>query len=84
MAYRVLIRRKAQKQLDRLQEQYREWIIGDVFALADDPRPPGCRRLQSREEWRIRIGDYRVIYAIDDEAREVLVVDIGHRRNVYR
>lgn len=84
MAYRVSIRRKAQKQLDRIQEQHRERIIGEVFALADDPRPPGCRKLRGREEWRIRIGDYRAIYTVDDEAREVLVVDIGHRRDIYR
>lgn len=83
-AYRVSIRRKAQKQLDRIQEQHRERIISDVFALADDPRPPGSRKLRGREEWRIRTGDYRAIYTVDDDAREVLVMDAGHRRDIYR
>lgn len=84
MAYRVSIRRKAQKQLDRIQEQYRERTISGTIALGDEPRPSGSRKLRGREEWRIRIGDYRAIYTIDDEAREVLVVDIGHRRDIYR
>ena len=84
MAYRVSIRRKAQKQLDAIQEQYRERIIAGVFALDEDPRPPGCRKLRGREEWRIRVGDYPAIYEIDDEAREVIILDIGHRRNIYR
>lgn len=55
-----------------------------MFLLAEDPRPPGSSKLRGREEWRIRTGDYREIYEIDDEAREVLVIDIGHRRDVYR
>jgi mRNA interferase RelE/StbE len=84
MAYWVSIRRKAQKQLDRIQKQHRERVIADVLALAEDPRPPGCRKLRGREEWRVRVGDYRAIYEIDDERREVLVLDIGHRRDIYR
>ena len=84
MAYRVSIRRKAQKQLGRIQEQHGERIISDAFALEDNPRPSGSRKLHGREEWRIRVGDYRVIYRIDDAAQEVLVLDIGHRRDIYR
>lgn len=53
-------------------------------ALAQNPRPPGIRRLQGRAGWRIRIGDYRVIYEIDDEQRVVEVLKIAHRREAYR
>jgi mRNA interferase RelE/StbE len=48
-----------------------------------NPRPPGCRKLAHSEAWRIRVGDYRVIYEIDDSSHAVLVVHVGHRRDVY-
>ncbi len=84
MTYTVLIRRKAQKQLDGIQEEYRERIIGAVFALAEEPRPSGCRKLRGREDWRIRVGDYRVIYGVDDARRVVEVLKVAHRRESYR
>lgn len=56
-----------------------------LLALADNPRPPGCKKLQGREEtYRIRVGDYRVIYRVEDDRLIVLVIEIGHRRDVYR
>lgn len=54
------------------------------MSLAEDPRPRNCRKLQGREGWRIRVGDYRVIYEIDDTTREVLVVTLVHRKDIYR
>lgn len=53
-------------------------------ALADDPRPPGCVKLTARDAWRIGVGNYRVLYHIDDGERMVTVVHIGNRRDVYR
>ncbi len=85
MAYEVIIKRKSQKQLGRIQKEHRERIIAAVFDLSQNPRPVGYRKLRDREEeWRIRIGSYRVIYGIDDERRVVEVLDIAHRRDVYR
>lgn len=85
MAYQVIIKRKSQKQLGRIQKEDRERITAAVFELSENPRPVGYRKLRHREaEWRIRIGDYRVIYGIDDERRVVEVLDIAHRRDVYR
>ncbi|MGA2401072.1 MAG: type II toxin-antitoxin system RelE/ParE family toxin [Syntrophobacteraceae bacterium] len=55
-----------------------------VRSLADDPRPAGVRKLTGREAWRIRVGDYRIVYEIHDDALVLLVVAIGHRRDVYR
>jgi mRNA interferase RelE/StbE len=52
--------------------------------LAGDPRPPGIKKLKGREGWRLRIGDYRVIYEIDDTQKIIIVLHVGHRRDIYR
>jgi len=87
MAYQVGIRRKAQKQLDRMQERDRERVLEAALTLGDDPRPRGAAKMRGTgnlEEWRIRVSrDYRVIYRIDDEAREVLILEAGHRQGIY-
>ncbi len=87
MAYRVGIRRKAQKQLDRIQERDRERVLEAAFALAEDPRPRGAAKMRGTgklEDWRIRVGkDYRVIYRTDAEAQEILILEAGHRQGVY-
>jgi mRNA interferase RelE/StbE len=62
MGYRISIKRKAQKQLGKIRQEDRERITGAVFGLTDDPRPQGSRRLQGRPGYRLRVGDYRVIY----------------------
>ena len=59
-------------------------LEGAIAMLADDPRPPSSRRLSGRDGWRVRIGDYRVIYRIEDEVLVVVVVTVGHRREVYQ
>ncbi len=84
MAYRVGIRRGAQKQLDRIHAQHRQRIMESVFTLSEDPRPQGSRKLRGREGYRLRVGDYRVLYRIDDEAREVLIAEVWHRQRDYR
>jgi mRNA interferase RelE/StbE len=55
-----------------------------IFNLQDTPRPPGCQKLRGREGWRIRVADYRVIYEIDDAEKTIVVIQIGHRSDVYR
>jgi mRNA interferase RelE/StbE len=84
MRYQVLIKRKAQRQLDKIRQEDRERIIGAVFGLGDEPRPRGSQRLQCRPGYRLRAGDYRAIYVINDEERAVTVLQIGHRRDIYR
>lgn len=87
MAYQVGIRRKAQKQLNRMQERDRERVLEAALALRDDPRLRGAAKMRGTgnlEEWRIRVGrDYRVIYRINDEAQEVLILEAGHRQGIY-
>ena len=84
MTYRVEILRSAQKQLAKVDRLDRPRIIAAMRDLANDPRPSGCKKLSGRPAWRIRVGTYRVIYEIHDDRLVVLVVAIGHRREVYR
>jgi mRNA interferase RelE/StbE len=82
--YRVEILRRAQKQLDRLPIQDVERIAAAIEALADDSRPEGSKKLSGRSGWRIRVGQYRVIYEVEDRIRILTVLDVGHRKDVYR
>ena len=84
MNYTVRILRRAQRAMAALPQPDFERIRDAIYSLADDPRPPGCTKLTGREAWRIRVGQYRVIYEIDDSNRVVTVLDVGHRREIYR
>lgn len=83
MIYEVLILRRAQKELSDLPKADYERVRDAVAALSQNPRPAGCKKLIGREGWRIRSGDYRAIYEIDDALHKVTVLHIGHRRNIY-
>ena len=74
--YEVLLRRRAEKQLDRVPYVDHPRIVQAMLALRDDPRPPGCRKLLD-DIYRIRVGAYRVIYKIDDERKEVVVGEVA-------
>ena len=83
--YRVLLERGAEKDLSRLSSEIHQRLITAIQALATNPRPPGCRKLAgSKHDWRIRVGDYRVVYEIADAIRIVRVNRVRHRREVYR
>jgi mRNA interferase RelE/StbE len=83
--YRVLLERAAEKDLSRLSSEIHDSVIAAIQALANNPRPPGCRKLAgSKHDWRIRVGDYRVVYEIADAIRVVRVNRVRHRREVYR
>jgi len=83
--YRVLLERAAEKTLRRLSADIHARIITAIQGLANNPRPPGCRKLTGSEnDWRIRVGDYRVLYEIADEIRIVRVNRVGHRREICR
>lgn len=84
MSYRIEILRSARKQLEKIQESDRNRIIDSIRSLAENPRPTGSKKLSGRQAWRIRIGSYRVIYEIQDSELIILVVTVGHRREVYR
>jgi mRNA interferase RelE/StbE len=83
--YQVALKSSAEKEFFRLPESVTDRIFPRIKALATDPRPNGCKKLiGGRNAWRIRIGDYRVIYTIDDELGRVEVTRIAHRREVYQ
>jgi mRNA interferase RelE/StbE len=83
-SYRVALASSAAKELKKLSGQLIARVVPRLENLASDPRPPGCKKLQGGErEWRIRIGDYRVVYTIDDAKLLVEVTRIRHRSEVY-
>ena len=83
MSYEVFILRRAQKELAGLPKTDYERMLEAIMALAENPRPAGCKKLTGREGWRIRSGDYRAIYEIDDAQERVTVLHVGNRRDVY-
>jgi mRNA interferase RelE/StbE len=83
--YSVSIERRAQKALALLPDNVYTRIIKAIDGLTKDPRPPGAKALQGRHSYlRIRVGDYRVMYTVQDDARSVQVIYVGHRLDVYR
>ncbi len=85
MAYAVLLSPAAEREWRKLPRDIRPRINRALLALEDTPRPHGATKLSgSPDRWRIRVGDYRAIYRIDDAAREVTILRIAHRRQVYR
>jgi mRNA interferase RelE/StbE len=85
-SYRVLIKPSAAKEIEAVdQKKNRQRIVAGIRSLADDPRPPGCEKLAGQDDrYRIRVGRYRVIYAVEDSQLLVFVVRVGHRKDVYR
>ena len=84
MSYSLFILRRAQKELADLSPNAYEQVKKAIKNLSECPRPTGSRKLKARKGWRLAVGDYRVIYEIDDEGQAVNVLHVGHRRDVYR
>ena len=82
--YRIEVRPAAVKALRELDPSMRHRIQGAIALLAQDPRPPGARRLRGRPGFRVRVGDYRIIYTITDDVLLVVVLALGHRSDIYR
>ena len=82
--YSIVITSSAEKDLRRLDRSIKNRVTVAILALADDPRPPGCIKVKSEEGvWRIRVGEYRVAYTVDDQAKVVTVVRVGARGDFY-
>ena len=84
MRCRVILPKSVQKELDRLPDDVVRRILTRLAQLETDQRPTDVKKLKGREAWRIRVGDYRVIYEIQDRQLQILVITIGHRREIYR
>ena len=83
-SYELFFKRSVAKDLRRFPKQDVKRILQRIQALADNPRPPGCEKLSGLERYRVRQGAYRIIYEIEDARLVVLVVKVGHRREIYR
>ena len=83
--YEITFARSARRELEALEAQLVARTWARIQALRGQPRPPGCRKVQGEEAvWRIRVGDYRVLYEINDAARIIDIVAVRHRRDAYR
>ena len=82
--YRVVFRRSVARDLRRIPNRDVQRILSAIDSLAEEPRPPGCEKLSGQERFRVRQGNYRIIYEIEDEEVVVVVVKVGHRGDVYR
>ena len=84
MKHQLLLKQSAEKELERLNTRLRERILARLLLLEQNPRPSGSIKLQAGKGYRLRIGDYRVLYEIDDAARVVTIFAVRHRREAYR
>ena len=83
MVYSLSFSKQAVKELQKINEPFYSSIKQAIINLADNPRPSGCKKLKGRDGYRIRVGNYRVIYEIFDNELVVEVVTLGHRKDIY-
>ncbi|MCC5813942.1 MAG: type II toxin-antitoxin system RelE/ParE family toxin [Leptospira sp.] len=84
MSYNIQIKKSAEKDFKKIPIDDQSKIKDAILELEKDPRPSNCKKLKNRPEYRIRIGDYRVLYSINDESRELVISLLGHRRDIYK
>jgi len=83
-SYRIVFKKSVSKDLNKIPKKDVERILAAIQNLANDPRPPQSKKLSGQERYRLRQGDYRILYAIEDDKLIVCVVRVGNRRDVYR
>jgi mRNA interferase RelE/StbE len=84
MPYTVKLKRSAEKELDNLPKKIHDKVINILLSLKEIPFPHNFKKLRGREGYRIRVGDYRILYLIDESAKNIEVVSVAHRKEVYR
>lgn len=84
VSYSLSVKKDAEKEIRSLPKNDLKRVVQKIQSLSGDPRPEGCEKLKGEEGYRIRQGDYRIIYLVDDSEKAVRVVRVGHRREVYR
>jgi len=83
-SYRLEVKRSAAKEIADLPKADCQRVVAKIQLLAGEPRPNGCEKLSGAEKYRVRQGNYRILYAIDDSTKVVIIVKVGHRKGVYR
>lgn len=81
---KVFITKKAEKELDRIPDLFARNVSQGILSLSENPFPPASKKLHGQENWRLRIGDFRIIYTIDKKKNELTVLRIADRKTVYR
>jgi mRNA interferase RelE/StbE len=84
MRFQIILPKSVQKELDRLPDDIARRILTRLAGLETNPRPADVKKLKGRDAWRIRVSDYRVIYEIHDRILQIIVITVGHRREIYR
>jgi len=82
--YELIVKRSAEKEMLSLPTQVFDRVKEAILNLEEDPRPRGCKKLRGLDEYRLRVGAYRVLFSVDDEKHAVTVMAVGHRQDVYR
>ncbi len=82
--YRLEIKKSAIKEIERLPRKDMKAVLERIESLSDNPRPHDCKKLSAQEKYRVRCGNYRILYSIEDDILIVFVVKVGHRKDVYR
>lgn len=83
MIYRIELRPAALKALRSIPTPHTNRLRGAIALLATNPRPPGAKKLRSRDAYRVRVGDYRIIYTVEDDVLLIVVLALGHRQGIY-
>jgi len=84
MPYKIYLKSSAERELAHLPDNIHDRIVNRLFSLSDNPRPKGSKKLLSQEGYRIRVGEYRILYRIYKKEKRIEVVSIVHRKEVYR
>jgi mRNA interferase RelE/StbE len=82
--FEIRIKKSAEREMDALPAQIFSRITKEILQLESSPRPRGCKKLRGRHEYRLRVGDYRILYTVNDDSSSIEIITVGHRRDVYR
>jgi len=81
---KIFLSSRADRQLKKLPRKMHQLLIDKIEKLADDPFPANARKLEARDGWRIRVGDYRILYTVDLKKKELIILSVAHRKDAYR
>ena len=84
MKYEIRILHSAEKEMDKLPTVVHSRISNRILSLENNPRPRGAKKLSGRDEYRLRVGNYRILYTVSDSESAVIIIAVGHRREIYR
>jgi mRNA interferase RelE/StbE len=83
-SYKIFIKPSAVKEIKAIPQKHRQRIVARIQGLSNNPRPPGSEKLSGQEKFRLRQGAYRIVYSVNDDEPSLLIVKVGHRKEVYR